>query len=106
MIQPSSTVFLPPLSPLTDIEDSDYNLPTSSEAPSSFPSTSSSFLSFSKSDLIIINTNFNPNLKENLTPPYPRNPDFDRFPLTELQREFAANAVIASSIPDFSKKVR
>lgn len=91
-----------PLFPSTPLESRDSEVPQPSSASSSpLPVSTADF-----SDLIqVIETNFNPSLKENLTPPYPRDPDFDRYSLTEQERKKASLAVVASSISDFSTKV-
>ncbi len=93
-----------PLSPLTELEDSDpeVDLPLLS-----LPSTS--IFPFSQIDFCssiqVIETNFDPSLQVNITTPYPRDKDFDRYPLTQVEREKVSHAVIASSISDFSEKV-
>lgn len=86
-----STSFNSSLSPLTELESENDSSPS---------------FSSSQSDLTVIETNFDFSRKENMTPPYPRDPYFDRFPLTQQEREYASHAVPTSSISDFSTKVR
>ena len=99
-VHQSSAPFDSPLSPLTELEDSDSPL-CSSPSPLIL---SSSTINFSDS-IQVIETNFDPSLEMNLTPPYPRDKDFDCYPLTQIDREKVSHAVIASSISDFSEKV-
>lgn len=94
-----------PLSPLTESE-SDTEIPPFplEEIPPPFPSVSSllaSTVDFS-AFLQVINTNFDPTLKENLTPPYPRDKDFNRYPLTQKERGRASKAVMATGLSQFS----
>lgn len=107
-IQPFSVSTDQPLSPLTEL-DSDFENPQSPQSPLGklsppFPSLSSrlaSTVDFSAL-LEIITTNFNPSLKENLTPPYPRDKDFDRYPLTQRERERASKAVTVTGLSQFA----
>ena len=90
--------------PIQEESETSQSIPPTLLPSFSSPSPSSVF-SFNESDLTVIETNFDFSRMENVIPIYPRDPAFDRFPLTQKERTYASHAIPAASISDFSNKV-
>ena len=89
---------------LTVLDDSDSRRPDSPSIISQ-PLPSPSTAHISSTIVEVIDTKFDLLLPENRIPPYPKEKDYDRYPMTERERARTVKAVVASSVDDFSTKV-